>query len=173
MFLVLTWRESDQFCEKSWSVKSLFALFVCLFFFFLNIHNLRAFQHIIGNSLTVKEFLSFLYAFCQFRERGLTDEGKKVLIKIYIKYIWPCKLFMVHITSDTEALKGHLSLTWKSVFVLLKMGVWIRKWEFVFGNGSSKIGICFKLRPRLCGFFSHVGLTSVKARSLEDWPFLY
>lgn len=64
--------------------------------------------------------------------------------------------------------KGHLSLTWKSVFVLLKMGVWNRKWEFAFGNGSSKIGVCFKLRPRLCGFFSLVGLTSVKARSLED-----
>lgn len=64
--------------------------------------------------------------------------------------------------------KGHLSLTWKSVFVLLKMGVWNRKWEFAFGNGSSKIGVCFKLRPRLFGFFSLVGLTSVKARSLED-----
>ena len=64
--------------------------------------------------------------------------------------------------------KGHLSLTWKSVFVLLKMGVWNRKWEFAFGNGSWKIGVCFKLRPRLCGFFSLVGLTSVKARSLED-----
>ena len=64
--------------------------------------------------------------------------------------------------------KGHLSLTWKSVFVLLKVGVWNRKWEFAFGNGSSKIGVCFKLRPRLCGFFSLVGLTSVKARSLED-----
>ena len=35
-------------------------------------------------------------------------------------------------------------------------------------NGSSKIGVCFKLRPRLFGFFSLVGLTSVKARSLED-----
>lgn len=64
--------------------------------------------------------------------------------------------------------KVHLSLTWKSVFVLLKMGVWNRKWEFAFGNGSSKIGVCFKLRPRLFGFFSLVGLTSVKARSLED-----
>ena len=48
------------------------------------------------------------------------------------------------------------------------MGVWNRKWEFAFGNGSSKIGVCFKLRPRLFGFFSLVGLTSVKARSLED-----
>ena len=64
--------------------------------------------------------------------------------------------------------KGHLSLTWKSVFVVLKMGVWNRKWEFAFGNGSSKIGVFFKLRPRLFGFFSLVGLTSVKARSLED-----
>ena len=64
--------------------------------------------------------------------------------------------------------KGHLSLTWKSVFVLLKMGVWNRKWEFAFGNGSSKIGVCFKLRPGQFGFFSLVGLTSVKARSLED-----
>ena len=25
--------------------------------------------------------------FCQFRERRLTDEGKKLLIKIYIKYL--------------------------------------------------------------------------------------
>ena len=48
------------------------------------------------------------------------------------------------------------------------MGVWNRKWEFAFGNGSSEIGVCFKLRPRLFGFFSLVGLTSVKARSLED-----
>ena len=48
------------------------------------------------------------------------------------------------------------------------MRVWNRKWEFAFGNGSSKIGVCFKLRSRLCGFFSHVGLTSAKARSLED-----
>ena len=38
--------------------------------------------------------------------------------------------------SNTEALKRHLSLTWKSVFVLLKIGVCFQKLEFVLQNGG-------------------------------------
>ena len=41
------------------------------------------------------------------------------------------------IKSNTEVLKGHLSLTWKSVFVLLEIGFCFRKSEFVLQNGES------------------------------------
>ena len=45
------------------------------------------------------------------------------------------------VKSNTEVLKGHLSLTWKSVFVLLKTGISFRKSEFVLQNG----GFVFKI----------------------------
>ena len=45
------------------------------------------------------------------------------------------------VKSNTEVLKGHLSLTWKSVFVLLKTGICFRKSEFVLQNG----GFVFKI----------------------------
>ena len=50
----------------------------------------------------------------------------------------------------------------------LKIGVCFVENGSFFENGSLKIGLCFKLRPRVYGFFSRVRLTSVKARSLED-----
>ena len=45
------------------------------------------------------------------------------------------------VKSNTEVLKGHLSLTWKSVFVLLKTGICFGKSEFVLQNG----GFVFKI----------------------------
>ena len=45
------------------------------------------------------------------------------------------------VKSNAEVLKGHLSLTWKSVFVLLKTGICFRKSEFVLQNG----GFVFKI----------------------------
>ena len=47
------------------------------------------------------------------------------------------------IKSNTEVLKGHLSLTWKSVFVLLKTGICFQKSEFVLQNGRGG-GVVFK-----------------------------
>ena len=38
-------------------------------------------------------------------------------------------LFRTAVYWCTEALKGHLSLSWKSMFFLLKMGVCFQKWE--------------------------------------------
>ena len=46
------------------------------------------------------------------------------------------------VKSNTEVLKGHLSLTWKSVFVLLKTGICFQKSEFVLQNGRG--GVVFK-----------------------------
>ena len=76
--------------------------------------------------------LCHIVCFCVF------DRGSGGKMPDFWRNLWEHKEV---IKSNTEVLKGHLSLTWKSVFVLLKTGICFRKLEFVLQNG----GFVFKI----------------------------
>ena len=71
--------------------------------------------------------LCHIVCFCVF------DRGSGSKMPDFWRNVWRHKEV---INSNTEVLKGHLSLTWKSVFVLLKIGICFRKSELVLQNGG-------------------------------------
>ena len=77
--------------------------------------------------------LCHIVCFCVF------DRGSGGKMPDFWRNLWEHKEV---IKSNTEVLKGHLSLTWKSVFVLLKTGICFQKSEFVLQNGRG--GVVFK-----------------------------
>ena len=78
--------------------------------------------------------LCHVVCFCVF------DRGSGGKIPDFWRNVWRHKEV---VKSNTEVLKGHLSLTWKLVFVLLKTGICFRKSEFVLQNGWGG-GVVFK-----------------------------